>query len=250
MSELLFARADDVIRRAENGMFAYGDFLNENESAQVKQYVGTASGGIVYRFWGGFEGSERCRFFAYPEYYDFDELKDCIKAVEIKGSGFVSLNHSSYLGALTALGIDRAKMGDIVLQENSAILFTDEKISEFLLTQPSPLTRVGKDCVKLYEFEPEKNFGIERKYKEIFDTLASPRLDAAVSALACVAREKAKNIILSGSVQLNYLLEQRPDIQILNGDIITIRGTGKFLIVSVSEKTKKERYRLSAKKYI
>lgn len=250
MSELLYARISDIITKAENGIFAYGDFLNESEAALVKRNVGSAPQGMVYRFWGGYGEGERCRFFAYPDYYDFDDYKDCIKAVEIRGSGFNTLRHSSYLGALTSLGIERAKMGDIVISENSAVLFADEKIAEFLLSEPPVLTRVGRDAVKVFEFTPDDDFGVNREYKDIFDTIASPRLDAAVSALANIAREKAKSMIASGNVQLNYLVEERPDTKIADGDIITLRGTGKFRILSIGEKTKKDRYRLNAQKYI
>lgn len=250
MSELLLARISDITDRAENGMFAYSDFLNESEAALVKKNLPGCSQGIVYSFWGGFEGSERCRFFAYPEYYDFNDYSSCIRSVEIRGSGYAELRHSSFLGALTSLGIDRAKMGDIVLLQNSAILFCDEKIAEFLLSEPPVLTRVGRDTVKIFEYEPKEDFGSEKEYKEIFDTVASPRLDAVVSALANIAREKAKSVIISGIVSQNYLVEQRPDVKVNAGDIITVRGVGKFRIVNLSDKTKKERYRLNALKYI
>ncbi|MBE6686145.1 MAG: hypothetical protein E7591_02830 [Ruminococcaceae bacterium] len=250
MSELLFARIDDILQMAENGIFSYSDFLNESEAAKVRRYISKPAEGIIYSFFGGFEDSERCRFFAYPDYYVFDDNKDCIRAVEIRGSGFAALRHSSFLGALTSLGIDRAKMGDIIISGNSAIVFVDEKIRDFLLSEPSPLQRVGRDTVKVFDFEIPKDFGIKREYKEIFDTIASPRLDAAVSALANVAREKAKGLIVSGNVMLNYIEEQRPDVKIAENDIVTVRGIGKFRITAVGEKTKKDRYRLNALKYI
>ena len=98
MSELLFARIDDILQMAENGIFSYSDFLNESEAAKVRRYISKPAEGIIYSFFGGFEDSERCRFFAYPDYYVFDDNKDCIRAVEIRGSGFAALRHSSFFG--------------------------------------------------------------------------------------------------------------------------------------------------------
>ncbi|MBE6574198.1 MAG: hypothetical protein E7652_07380 [Ruminococcaceae bacterium] len=250
MDDLLFARIDDLIKRAENGMFAYGDFLNEGDAAKALRYISRYKGELEYRLWGGFEGSVRNRLFVYPDYYDFEYSCDCIRAVEIRGSGYAELKHSSFLGALTSLGIDRAKMGDIVVRDNSGILFADEKIADFLLSSPPPLTRVGRDTVKLIGFTPDENFSVAHEFREILDTVSSPRLDAVVSSLVCVSREKAKGIVISGLVTVDHIEEIRPDFQIEAGNTVTIRGYGKFIIDSISEKTKKDRYRLKAKKYV
>lgn len=250
MEDMLYARVDDVIDRAENGIFAYGDFLNEAEAALVERYISGRGLSLEYRLWGGFEGAVRKRLFVYPDYYDFEYSCDCISAVEIKGSGYAELRHSSFLGALTSLGIDRSRMGDIVIREHSGILFADTRITQFLLSTPSPLTRVGRDTVKLIEFLPDADFRVVHEYKELADTLSSPRLDAVVSSLISTAREKAKNMVLSGNVSVNYIEECRPDHIVCEGDTVTVRGYGKFIVVSVSEKTRKDRYRFIAKKYI
>lgn len=246
----MIARVDDLFEQAQRGIFAYGDFLNETDSASVYAYAYKRRGELCVTLWGGFEESERKRLFVYPDYYDFDEMKDCIRAVEIRGSGFAELRHSSFLGALTSLGIDRAKMGDIVLLENSGILFADEKICEFLLSVPAPLERVARDSVRVFAYTPSKDFSVNRQFKEIYDTVASPRLDAVVSSLCNISREKAKALVTGGSVFINHLPCERPDSVISEGDRVTVRGSGKFIIESVGEKTKKDRYRLSAKKYI
>lgn len=247
---VLSARIDDMLRRAERGEAVWSRFLNETERAEAEAYLRGRLEGMVSAFFGGYEGAQRTRLFIYPDYYDFSDISDCISAVEIRGSGYEKLTHSSFLGALTSLGIDRAKMGDIVVRGNSGILFADSAIVRFLLDDTPPLTRVARDSVKLFEFTVPKDFIDQKEFKDIFDTLSSPRLDAVVAALSGVSREKAKGLCLGGSVLVNHILQERPDAEIRDGDVITVRGFGKFIVVSLAEKTKKDRHKLIAKKYI
>lgn len=246
----LCARIDDMLDRAERGEAAYSHFLNETERAQTELYLRGRTAELCVSFFGGYGGAERTRLFIYPEYYEFADICDCIRAVEIRGSGYETLRHSSFLGALTSLGIDRAKMGDIVIRDCSAILFADEKITGFLLSDPAPLTRVGRDTVKISEFKVSEDFENQREYKDIFDTVASPRLDCVVSALTNLSREKAKSLIISGQVMINHIPAERTDTAVNAADVVTVRSYGKFRIESLSDRTKKDRYKLTAKKYI
>ncbi len=248
--KLLCSRIDDMLHRAQRGEAVYSSFLNETQRAEAAAYIKGRTGELCTAFFGGYEDAERTRLFIYPDYYEFGDIVDCIRAVEIRGSGYETLRHSSFLGALTSLGIDRAKMGDIVLKDSSAILFADEKIAEFLLCDPPVLTRVGRDTVRIFEYSVSDGFENEREYKDVFDTVASPRLDCIVAALANLSREKAKALIVSGQVMVNHIPEERTDITVGEGDVVTVRSYGKFRIESLADKTKKDRYKLIAKKYI
>ena len=119
--KLLCSRIDDMLHRAQRGEAVYSSFLNETQRAEVAAYIKGRTGDLCTAFFGGYDDAERTRLFVYPDYYDIEDIKDCIRAVEIRGSGYETLRHSSFLGALTSLGIDRAKMGDIVLKDSSAI---------------------------------------------------------------------------------------------------------------------------------
>ncbi len=250
IDRLFSSRIDDMLDRAERGEAVYSSFLNETERAEAQIFLRGKTHDLTVSFFGGYKDAERTRLFIYPDYYEFTDICDCIKAVEIRGSGYETLRHSSFLGALTSLGIDRSKMGDIVLRDHSAILFADEKIAEFLLSDPPPLTRVGRDTVRITGFTVSEDFSNRREYKDIFDTVASPRLDCVVSSLAGLSREKAKGLIVSGQVMINHITEERTDTAVSDGDVVTVRSYGKFRIESLCDKTKKDRYKLIAKKYI
>jgi RNA-binding protein YlmH len=84
----------------------------------------------------------------------------------------------------------------------------------------------------------------------ISDTVASPRLDCIVGALCSLSREKARATVESGLVELDFEREERPDRTVSAPCIISVRGYGRFRINSVSDMTKKGRYRLNAEKFV
>ncbi len=251
MDEILFARTDDMIRNAEDGVPSYSGFLNEAEAAALEAYLKRQGVSARHDFWGGYKNPGRKRLFIYPDYYELRDISDCIVPLRLKGSGYEKLTHSDFLGALMNLGVDRSKLGDIIVDEDmhSAILFADEAIASFLLSEPSPLTRVARDKVRILKADLPEDFERREEYKGIFATVSSPRLDAVISALTGTAREKSKAAIDAGQVFVNYAEEHNYSRNIIQGDIITVRGNGKYIIDSLCDKTKKDRFKLQAKKY-
>ncbi len=262
--KLLSARISDLILEAERGYVTCTTFLDMAEVFFLKEYVKrTSIRGRVLLF-GGYEDAERkCAFFL-PEYYEallpdtsdiknaFDMLRDDIsseiKALKLTGSGYRTLTHRDYLGALLHLGIDRSALGDIcVLDNSSAMIFATPAVAELIL---GGCEKIGSDKVKIDSLPLSLNFRFERKTKDMSDTVASDRLDCVVASLANLSREKAKELILSSLVECNYSIINRTDLRVQNGDTVSVRGVGKFIIIDITDETKKGRLRLSAKKYI
>jgi RNA-binding protein YlmH len=71
-----------------------------------------------------------------------------------------------------------------------------------------------------------------------------------VAALCNLSREGAKEKILSGEVEQNYETATEISASVNAADHISVRGVGKFLVVSVCDPTKKGRIRLIAKKFM
>ena len=80
--------------------------------------------------------------------------------------------------------------------------------------------------------------------------MASPRFDCVVAALCSLSRAKAAEVISAGLAELDYECEERTDRQISPPCVISVRGYGKFAVRSVSDVTKKGRFRLFADKYV
>ena len=256
------ARISDIAERAEKYQEGYSAFLTPKEQIIATKILVQKKYDCVTFFFGGYDGSERNRLFAVPEYmavegeYNADTVLEsfgelaCEAVVPLKvcGSGYRKLTHRDYLGSLLGLGIERDVLGDIVLLDDfSAVVFCGGKISDYIVLE---LKKVGNDSVKTSKFELPEGFCTTRKFQPISDTVASARFDCVVSALCGLSREKAQSIIRVGDAELDYFAEDRPDRTVSEGSVISVRGYGKFAVVSLSEQTKKGRLRLLANKYI
>lgn len=254
-SALLLARATDLAARAENGEITHTAFLTPLEQKQLARAI-PASAFVLN---GGYADAERKRAIFLPPWLaetDEDTKKDllqstldaCIQPLEICGSGFRDLSHKDHLGAVLNLGIERAAIGDLcVLDPHRALLFCDETIAHFLTTH---LTRVANDAVHVSAVSLPPAFDGGRRYERITDTVASARADSIVAALANLSREKASALFTAGLVEIDYEMADKPDKQLCAGSILVIRGRGKFILRSLSDKTKKGRLRLQADKYL
>ena len=258
----LLARIEDCIEQAEKGMLSYTKFLSPAEGFCAKEIL--LFKGLMKRacFLGGYVDAERARLVVLPSYLDGidkdahslfseyfpDDADELVRVIKITGSGYKTLSHRDYLGAILGLGVERDALGDIVtLDDFTAYAFVSDAIARLMLDS---LTFIGSDKVKLQEIRLDGDFKLERKLLRLTDTVASARFDCVVASLANVSREKAQSCIGGGLCLLNYFEETRCDATVRAGDIITVRGYGKFIVRELDEKTKKGRLRLIFDKYV
>lgn len=259
-AKLFFARLDDLERRARGGAVCHSSFLTPSEAYKAEKYFEAKGNKDRICFFGGYFDAQRKQIFLLPEYiadcaegdavFDMigDEIEGAIVSLKINGSGFRTLTHRDYLGSILALGIEREKLGDIcIIDEHSAIVFCSAEVADYLLFE---LDSIGNDKVKVSREQLDKNMRSTQKYQAFSDTVASERLDCVVASLCNLAREKAQNLIKGGFVDHNYETAFKIDVKCEEGDIISARGYGKFIIRDISQATKKGRLRLFADKYV
>ena len=251
------AHAAELLERARRGEITYTAFLTPAEQMALSHHLAFARD--EWCFCGGYTAAERCRMVFLPPYLaELDEalraeclqesLADCLIALEIRGSGYRALTHRDFLGALLHLGVERDRIGDLcAVAPDRCILICDRVLADFFCEH---LTRVANDAVKLSQAVLLADFDGGRRFEKISDTVASPRADAVVAALANQSRERAQALFREGRVEIDYTPEERTDRTVGEGSVIVIRGCGKFIIRALSDKTKKGRYRLLADKYI
>ena len=90
---------------------------------------------------------------------------------------------------------------------------------------------------------------IKQEFENLKIIVTSIRLDNFVSELAKCSRTKAVDIINEGRVLVNYIDELKTNKKIMNNDIITIRGKGKFIYDGIDKETKNGRLVLNIRKY-
>lgn len=255
---LIFARLDDLVLRADRGEIAYSGFLSPREQRAAFMHLDRSGAAGRYTAFGGYRGSERSRIFILPEYIESNEYEDVLPyldeeptvALSIAGSGYRKLSHRDVLGSLLSLGIERDVLGDIAFVDSSgflAVLFCDRVIADYIKAE---LSRVANDAVKVSIKDIDADFEPYRSFLHISDTVASPRIDSVVAALCSLSREKARAAVVGELVEVDFMSEIRPDRQISAPCTVSVRGFGRFRINSVSDQTRKGRFRLDADKYL
>jgi len=179
---------------------------------------------------------------------DSGEVMRSIVPVRIEGSAYSELSHRDYLGAVTSLGLERDAVGDIaVIGQSSAIVFALPGAAKLLVSE---LSSVGREAVKVSEAVLPNGFRIEREFENITDTVMSLRLDGIVRALCNISRDAASELVERGDVTVNYAAVAKPDALVEKGDIISVRGHGKFVFDGDRGVNRRGRLRIDAKKYI
>jgi RNA-binding protein YlmH len=255
--DTIAARLDDLCRKADRGEVGVSDFLTPKDLKLAKKHLDRC--GIKHLVFGGYEDAERARIYVLPEYLESLEAVEDIeeygfstdtRAVLISTDGYRQLSHRDYLGSILGMGVERDVIGDVLVLEDggkSALVLCTEAISTYLCSE---LCRISTEKARVRRVRIDEVQIPERKMMPISDTVASPRLDCIVGALCSLSREKARATVESGLVELDFEREERPDRTVSAPCIISVRGYGRFRINSVSDMTKKGRYRLNAEKFV
>lgn len=245
-SKLFLAKINDLIRlRDLRNISKFSGFLSPSEATIIE----TAIRAPNCFFFGGYKNAERRMFGALPYYIDepFEEFP--ISALEFYYRKSDVLTHRDFLGSFMATGISRETIGDICVGVGSTVVFVANKVSEYLSEQIVKVGRVGVSVKKI----DIANISdcLEQPQKICFSfTVSSLRLGTVLCGLVGCSRSKAESYICDRRVFVNSFEVTKTTKQIKTGDFITLRGIGKFLIVSCNGVTKKGREIITAEKYI
>ncbi|MCH5200012.1 MAG: hypothetical protein J1F60_03545 [Oscillospiraceae bacterium] len=212
-------------------------FLTEREQ-HLAAYT-AESAGADCSFWGGYDAAVR-RMFSFPE----AEPEDFpLEAVTFFFREKDKLTHRDFLGSLMSLGVRRDQVGDILVTDGAAVIFVSRTAAP-LLGEIEKVGRVGVSqrsgiCTDL----PQQEFD------EISVICASNRIDAVISAVCGLSREKAAALVKSGGAVINGVQCGSVSENIDEGDIFSVKGYGKYIFDSVGNPTKKGKNHIFVKKY-
>ena len=245
--ELIKRISDLALRCNRNGCLTHSAFLTPAECYLLetrKLPVGEAK--LVFS--GGRGDCERKVAFFLPYYLqetDFD-IGEIIKAVKIR-SYFGKPGHRDYLGAVLGLGIERDRIGDLLLFDDTAYLFCLSSVVSVLLRE---LEKVGRISVKTEQIALTDVPVPERNTKKITFTVKSLRLDAVTGDLFGVSRTLAAELIREGAVTLNYTICEKVDAPVKEGDTLSVHGKGKGRISQIGGRSRKDRLFVEAELYL
>lgn len=237
--ELFRSKIDDAIHLCTTRQKPYYlPFMSERKQAIADEYLRTV-GCENYLFFGGCNNSERKMlgiFYENPNTADFP-----ISAIEFCFRERDELTHSNFLGALMSLGIERETVGDILVEKSRCVVFVKSELKDYITSQ---LFKIGNVGVRIKDADLS-SLPQGRGREERFYTVTSLRLDNIVAAVSNYSRQKTKNLILSGSVCVNYAEVLNVSHNLKANDIFTIRGMGKFILNEVLGNTRKGRFKIS-----
>ena len=254
--ELFLSRIEELCQRCvERYSPQFTSFLDGRQLSIAERIVLPFNENVIALFFGGFSDCERCMLGLFPrDIYGFSDEKELydlfdMKYIRIKGSGFSSFSHRDCMGSILALGITRESMGDIYVNEkgNDAYVALTSVAGEYVLQS---LDFVARDKVKVSVVERSLLPVVERKFQVISGTVASFRLDCVLSLCIGLSREKVKQMIVSGLVNVNHFEELRCDVELSEKDVLSVRGKGRFVVESIGDLTRKGRNRIVVHKMI
>lgn len=225
----------------------FSDFLNLNE-LNILHTTPKDMFPSRYETYGGYESSERQMVSFLPDalYYDYTYPIQVIEITPANSKFAEELTHRDYLGSLMNLGIERSKMGDILLMEQKALLFVREEIGSYVAEN---LTRIRHTTVTTRILDTA-DISYEPRFQEIKGNVASIRLDTVLTVAFPMSRSKMCAFIENGKVFVNGKLITSNGYHIKENDIISIRGLGRIKFIEVLSETRKGRYMVSVYKYI
>ncbi|MCL2592382.1 MAG: YlmH/Sll1252 family protein [Defluviitaleaceae bacterium] len=218
----------------------FTEFLDPIKTEEFKRRISKELISIKISSFGGSEGCERQIIAFSPEYMEITDDDYPIDAIEIKFSDKTSKNltHRDFLGSILGLGIDRARVGDIVIFAERAIAFIHRDVSGFVVNN---LTQVRNVSVFASIISSELIFLPLSEYEEMIINLSSMRLDGVLSCAFKISRSQVSKLIEADKALINWVLCKKSERLIKEGDMITLRGYGRVKIAQVIGQTKKDK---------
>ena len=240
------ARLEDALRLCRDRYRPqFVGFLDERQRA-LAQTLERRLGEVSLCFYGGRADAERVVAGFFPAFMEPERAAFPIVPLSFRYRKGERLQHRDVLGALLSCGIRRDKIGDILCGDGLTVVFADTEIASFLCDQIRTVRNEGVSVVRGVEGElPEA-----RQFRELRDTIASPRLDAVVRVAVGASREEAARRIEAGLVSLNHKPCGSVSAPVQEGDILSIRGSGRFRVAELGPPTRKGRLFLTLQKYI
>ncbi len=252
--ELCKKRLLDLSRQAERkGIVLFSDFLNLNELTIYRQCQGLFESRS--QCFGGIPHAERQMIAFFPEALSLREgaekIDRCdypiaaLQAAPAHPKFAEKLSHRDYLGAITSLGVDRGKIGDILVHEGGAFILCEEGMASYFMENLQKIrhTQVTLRAVPCEEVTMQQNF------LEQVGIITSNRLDAVLACVCHLSRKQALNLLRQEKVFVNGKSTDNPGYSCRAEDIVSVRGFGRFIYQEECGATHKGRLKIRYQLY-
>lgn len=242
------SRLKELARRSyEQNMFTFTPFLGLMEQTvfgELEEELRYA--GIT--FFGGRDHAERVMVrFGKPEELGYEEAFPIVlihmKPLLQKFSD--DFSHRDFLGALMNLGISRDLLGDILVGDRQGFLFCQASIAEFICAELTQVRHTHISCVTAKELSEYQ----EKPPTEEEHLVASERMDGLIAQIYHLSRSQSLELFRNKLVFVNGRLTEHNSRSCKVGEVINVRGYGKFIYDGIGYTTKKGKQRVKIRIY-
>ncbi len=228
------ARFSDLTRRAaRSGGPVFSDFLDPD--ARERLCAMARREGLEIGIYGGCPDAERAVVGLWQ--LGREPEGSPIEVVCLKWDGrYAAPQHRDVLGAYLGLGLERETLGDIRLKDNEAYLAVLPAMAAYLAANLSSVGRAGVKVSYADGPMPEAEQGARAVIN-----VPSLRLDAVLAQTLHLARAKAQALIKGGAVRFNWQECCRVDVEVADGDVLSVRGQGRVKVRAVQGESRKGR---------
>ncbi len=229
-------------RAASRGIYIYSNFLDQSQQSLLHKYKLGAPIELI----GGYDLAERklARFGDEYSGGNSDAPIVCLSISPTSQKFAQSLTHRDFLGSLMGLGIQRETLGDIIVYENCGYLFCLESVSEFITSQ---LCAVKRTPVKVARSEPPQAAVELPDIREA--VVSSNRVDAVIAAIYRLSRSESLLLFKQERIFINSRTVRSASALLSEGDVVSVRGYGRFIYEGLAHETKKGRMRINVRVY-
>jgi len=249
---ILLKHFEDLSRVAyQRGINVYSGFLSLYEQNLLINHAATGKLSSKFVFIGGHEYAER----QIACFYDYAMLSGdnpiSVILVKPQNSRFAEeLSHRDYLGALMNLGIEREVIGDIIVtSDKQTYIICKTAMADYIMDNYITVKHTQISCTIITD-EERNNITLKPEFEEITGSVSSLRLDCVLSLASKKSRTQVAEAIKAGQVFINGRLIESGSCQLKDGDIISMRGFGKFIFDSTGGLSKKGKTYIKLLKYI
>ena len=248
-AELTQKRLTELLKKSENApYFIFTDFLGLMEQA-IFHEARAAFRGASYTQFGGAEGTERIVIrFGNPDELGYEEPFPIVTLkIEPLSEKFAErLTHRDYLGSILGLGIERCKIGDIIIRDKVGYVFVKEEIAEYITDS---LTKIRRTDVKTYKIDalPEGDL-YKTEHRRI--QAQGERVDALIAKLFSISREDSLALFRRGLVFASGREINSPSYIPKENEVISVRGHGRFIYRGYESLTKKGKLNIEIDLYV
>lgn len=232
----------------QNGHYTFSHFLSPSEIDEFFQ-INKELSFVEYTLYGGSEEAERqmLRFgseemFGYVEEFPIC----CIHCRPLTPKFAENLGHRDVLGALMNLGIERNVIGDIWVKDKQSYFFCIDSMADYICEQLTKIRHTNVICSK--EDGLPEEFRPERRREE--HIIASGRCDALIAKVYNLSRGKCIPLFQNKKVFVNSRQFENNSGALREGDVVSVRGFGKFVYLGVVRETKKGRITVAIERYM